>query len=199
MKNSVLIKIFYFLAMAVLVISCRPKTEFDKVKERELASGKVVEDLFLDLKFGMVRKDFFATCWEWNKKGVLTNGSHMLQILYQPEVPSGKEVNMHFYPQFEDGRLYFMPIEFSYPAWFPGNEAFEVDRLMEDVLGLMQSWYGDVFFEVSNKNKTVKAMVSVDGNRLIRIFKKDMTSVRVEMLDLRVKDISDMIKKDNEV
>lgn len=190
---------FYFIAIAAIVMACQPKTEFDRVKQKELASGKVVEELFLDLKFGMDRKEFFGTCWEWNKKGVLTNGSHYLQVLYKPEVPSGKEVNMHFYPSFEEGQLYFMPIEFSYPGWFPGNEEFEVERLMEDVVGLMQSWYGDdSFFEVSNKNNSVKAMVSVEGNRLIRIFKKNMTSVRVEMLDLRVKDISDMIKKDDD-
>jgi hypothetical protein len=191
-------KMFYGLALWSLFFACQPKTEFDKVKERELKSGKVVEELFLDLSFGMGRKDFFGTCWEWNKKGVLTNGAHYLMVLYKPEVPSGKEVNMHFYPSFEDNKLYFMPMEFSYPAWFPGNEEYTVEKLMEDVMGLLENWYGEGFFEVTNKNKTVRAMVRVDGNRLIRVFKKDITNVRVEILDLRVKDLSDMIQKDDE-
>jgi hypothetical protein len=143
-------------------------------------------------------KSFLGTCWEHNKNGILTNGAHYLQIQYQPEVISGKEVLMHFYPQFEDNRLYFMPMEFSYPSWFPGNEEFTNDKLLEDVLALMIDWYGDDFFEVSNKEQTVKAFVNINGNRLIRIFKKNMISVRVEMLDLRVKDISDMIIKDDE-
>ncbi|MGY6544583.1 hypothetical protein [Arthrospiribacter ruber] len=182
------------MLLLAIAFGCQPKTEFDKVKERELASGKVVEDLFLDLKFGMGRKEFFGHCWELNKQGVLTNGAHYLQVLYRPEVPSGKEVHMHFYPQFEDDQIYFMPIEFNYPAWFPGNEDYEVEKLMEDVVGLLESWYGEGFFEVTNSNKTARAIVKVDGNRLIRVFKKNITNVRVEILDLRVKDLGDMIK-----
>ncbi|TVP44554.1 MAG: hypothetical protein EA341_16470 [Mongoliibacter sp.] len=193
-----MIKVFYVLGLLALVLGCKPKTEFDKVKERELASGKVVEDLFLDLHFGMGRKDFFGTCWEWNKKGVLTNGAHQLMVLYKPEMPSGKETNMHFYPAFEDNKLFFMPMEFNYPAWFPGNEEYTVEKLMDDVVGLLEGWYGEGFFEVTNKNKTARAIVRVDGNRLIRVFRKDITNVRVEMLDLRVKDLPDMINKDDD-
>lgn len=182
--------------VSLILIACQPKSEYQKVKERELASGKVVEDLFLDLRLGMGRKEFYGTCWELNKKGTLTNGAHYLQIQYRPKMPSGKEVLMHFYPQFEDNRLYFMPVELSYPSWFPGNEEYSNDKLLEDVLGLMKEWYGEGFFEVANKEKTISAYVKIDGNRLIRVFKKDLTSVRVEILDLRVRDISEMNKKD---
>ena len=193
MKYKVLI-----FGLMVLALSCQTKTEYDKLKARELASGKVVEELFLDLRFGMGQKEFFGTCWEHNKKGVLTNGAHYLQIEYIPEVPSGKGVRMNFYPQFEDNHLYFMPIEFQYTSWFPGNEDFTNDKLLDDVLGLLKGWYGDDFLEVSNKTNTTRAFVRIDGNRWIRVFIKDMTTVRVEMLDLRIKDISDMTKKSNE-
>ncbi|RZS95978.1 hypothetical protein [Cecembia calidifontis] len=182
--------------MSLMLLACQPKSEYQKVKERELASGKVVEDLFLDLRFGMGRKQFYGTCWELNKKGILTNGAHHLQVQYKPSMPSGKEALMHFYPQFEDNQLFFMPMEFNYPSWFPGNEEYSNDKLLEDVLGLLTGWYGEGFFEVSNKEKTITAFVKIDGNRLIRVFKKDLTSVRVEMLDLRVRDISEMNKKD---
>ncbi|WP_291778291.1 hypothetical protein [Cecembia sp.] len=190
-------KVLIFGLMA-LALSCQPKTEYDKLKERELASGRVVEDLFLDLRFGMGRKEFFATCWEHNKNGILTNGAHYLQIEYKPEVPSGKSVRMNFYPQFDDNHLYFMPMEFQYDSWFPGNENFTNDKLLVDVLGLLKEWYGEDFLEVSNKSKTVKAFVRIDGNRWIRVFIKDMTTVRVEMLDLRIKDIADMTNNRDE-
>lgn len=194
MKSSVLLLGW----MGLLLLSCQPKSEYQKVKEEELASGKVVEELFLDLRFGMERKEFFATCWEHNKKGILTNGAHVLQVQYKPTMPSGKDTNMFFYPSFEDNKLYFMPMEFVYGGWFPGNEEYGNDKLMEDVVTFLEGWFGEGFFEVSNKSKTVKAMVKIDGNRLIRIFKKDLKSVRVEILDLRVKDIAEMNKKDEE-
>lgn len=198
-NTSVMMKNMVFIfGLAVLVMACQPKTEYDKLKEKELASGKIVEDLFLDLRFGMGRKEFFGTCWEHNKNGILTNGAHYLQIEYKPEVPSGKDVRMNFYPQFEDNHLYFMPMEFQYTSWFPNNEEFTNDKLLVDVLGLLKDWYGEDFLEVTNKKNTVRAFVRIDGNRWIRVFVKDMTTVRVEMLDLRIKDIADMTKNKDE-
>lgn len=179
--------------------ACQTKTEYQQVKERELASGETFNDLFLGLHFGMGRKDFFGTCWELNKQGVLVNGANALQIQYKPDMPSKKPTHMFFYPEFEDNQLYFMPMEFIYPSWFPGNDEYSNDKLMEDVQGLLEDWYGDGFFEVMNNSKTVRAVVKIDGNRLIRIFKKNVSTIRVEMLDLRVKDISDMIRPDDTV
>ena len=46
-------RLLIFIISFSMVTSCLPKTEYEKVKERELASGKIVEELFLDLKFGM--------------------------------------------------------------------------------------------------------------------------------------------------
>ncbi|MFD2200259.1 hypothetical protein [Shivajiella indica] len=192
-------RILFLLVLINTVLACKPKTEYDRIKERELSSGKVVEDLFLDLRFGMGRKEFFGTCWEHNKKGILTNGAHHLMVQYKPEMPSGKNADMFFYPQFEENKLYFMPMEFIYPAWFPGNEEFSNEKLFQDVVELMGEWYGNGFFEVSNTDRSIRAMVKIDGNRLIRIFKKDISTVRVEMLDLRVKDISEMKKEDGAV
>ena len=188
-------KLFWVVLVVLSVVACKPKSEYEQVKEKELSSGKVVEELFLDLRFGMPKKEFFGTCWEYNKKGLLTNGSHYLQVQYQPVMPSGKRVNMFFYPEFEEDKLFFMPMEFIYLEWFPGNEEFSNDKLMDDVIGLLESWYGEGFFEVANKNKTIRAMVKIDGNRLIRVFKKDISYVRAEILDLRVKDITDLTKK----
>jgi len=188
-------KIYILLLLLTLIISCKPKTEYDKVKERELASGKVVTDLFLDLSFGMDRKTFYGTCWEHNKKGILTNGAHYLQIHYKPEMPSGKTADMFFYPQFEEGKIVFMPVEFLYPDWFPNREEFSSTALKKDVVDLLESWYGPGFFEVTNKDKSISAMVKIDGNRHIRVFKKNLTTVRVEMMDLREMDFEDLKKK----
>ena len=183
-----------FLALG-LVMACKTKSEYDLVKEKELASGKVVEDLFLDIKFGMGREDFFALCGKHNQNRVLINGDHYLQVQYIPRMPSGKSVEMNFFPDFEEDKLFFMPMEFSYNDWFPGNEEFSNDKLITDVVDLLESWYGEGFFEVANKDKSISAMVKIDGNRLIRVFKKNINTVRVEILDLRVKDITEMTKK----
>lgn len=187
-----MLRILYLIVFLNIAMACQPKTEYERVKEQELASGRIVENLFLDLKFGMARKDFFTTCWEWNKKGVLTNGSHVLQVKYSPEMPSGKETEMFFYPEFENDKLYFMPIELRYPGWSPTSPETTNEKLLSDVVGLMENWYGPGFFEVKDKSGQIRVWVKIDGNRLIRIFIKNRTSVRVEMLDLRVKGISEI-------
>lgn len=192
-----MLRILYLIIFLNIVVACQPKSEYERVKEREISSGKVVEDLFLDLHLGMGRKEFFGTCWEHNKKGILTNGSHYLMVQYKPQMPSGKVADMFFYPQFEDNKLYFMPMEFVYPGWFPGNDEYANEVLFGDVVDLLENWYGDGFFEVANKDRSIRAMVKIDGNRLIRVFKKDISTVRVEILDLRVKDIADMKKEEN--
>jgi len=187
-----MIRLITILFVISLALSCQRKSEYAKVKERELASGKVVEDLFLDLKLGMSQKDFFTTCWEWNKKGVLINGAHVLQVRYMPKMPSKKPTEMFFYPEFEENKLYFMPMEFRYPGWSPTSPETTNKKLLEDVLGLMEEWYGPGFFEVKDKSGEISVWVKIDGNRLIRAFIKDRTNVRVEMLDQRVKGISEI-------
>lgn len=188
-------RIFIILSIFILSISCKPKSEYDLVKERELASGKVEEDLFLDIKFGMERQAFFETCAKHNKNKILANSSHYLQVLYKTTLPSGKIADINFYPSFEEDKIFFMPMEVIYPDWFPGNEIYSNDKLMDDVVSLLETWYGDGFFEVANKDKSISVMVKIDGNRLIRVFKKNINTVRVEILDLRVRDITEMTKK----
>ncbi|WP_240485942.1 hypothetical protein [Anditalea andensis] len=177
--------------------SCAQKTEYDIIKKRELSSGKQVNELFLNISFGMDQYTFYTTCREHNKKGLLTDGAHHLPILYKTEMPSGKKADMFFYPQFSDDKLSFMPIEFEYPSWFPTNEEYSSTFLKKDVVDLLESWYGQGFFEVTDKGKTKSVMVKIDGNRLIRVFKKNLKSVRVEMMDLRVMNFDDL-KKRNE-
>ncbi|MGY6558522.1 MAG: hypothetical protein ACXIT9_04505 [Nitritalea sp.] len=179
------------LWISSFLVACSLDSTYEKTKKRELASGQIYEELFLGLEFGMSRKDFFSTCWELNKQGILMNGAHELMVRYQPDLPSGNEANMFFYPRFEGDKLFYMPLEFQYRNWFPTNPATTSEKLVDDVVGLLSSWYGEGFFRVEDKSGAF-AMVKIDGNRLIRVYIKDLSAVRVDILDLRVKDIKDI-------
>ncbi|WP_245802662.1 hypothetical protein [Belliella pelovolcani] len=176
-----------------LLSSCTLETEYEKIKKRELASGKVYKDLFLGLEFEMARKRFFETCWELNQQGILINGAHELMVRYQPELPSGNPVNMFFYPRFEEEKIYYMPVEFQYQNWFPTNQETTAEKLVADVVELFEGWYGQGFFKVEDKSGAF-AMVKIDGNRLIRVYIKSLSAVRVDILDMRIKDIKDVSK-----
>ena len=175
----------YSSVLAILILfSC--KTEYEKLEERELSSGKQVNELFLGLELGMTRKEFFQTCWDLNKQGLLTNGPTELSVEYSPIMPSGNTAKMRFYPKFEQDKIYLMPIEFQYEGYAPWNEELNVDNLRDDVIALFEEWYGPGFLEVSNEDKTKVVFVKMDGNRRIRIFKKTLAIVRVEISDLPV-------------
>lgn len=164
------------------------KSDYQKMVDREEASGKTVNEIFLGIKLGMTKKEFYETCWELNNKGVLTNGPTELSVEYDATLPSGNKAKMRFFPKFENDMIYMMPVEFSYEGWAPWNEELSADNLRNDVLALFENWYGEGFIEVSNEEKNQHAYVKVDGNRRIRIFKKHLSVVRAEILDLKPQD-----------
>lgn len=175
------------IALACLISilpSC--KTDYQKLEERELSSGRIENELYLGLELGMTRKQFFETCWELNQEGVLINGPSELSVIYNLTMPSDKPGTMSFYPKFYEDQIYLMPIEFSYEGWAPWNEELAADKLLKDTIALFEKWYGEGFIEVSNEDRSQIAYVKMDGNRRIRIFKKHLSSVRAEIADLPV-------------
>lgn len=178
----------WYLTIASLFVlslsSC--ESEYQKMEKRELASGKVVNELFFGLEFGMTQKQFFETCWNLNKKGVLTNGPTELSVEHSLVFPSGHPGKMRFYPQFNEEKIYLMPAEFQYDGWSPWNEELAVEKLRQDVVKLFEKWYGEGFIQVTNEDKSQIVFVKMDGNRRIRIFKKHLSAVRAEIVDLPI-------------
>ncbi|WP_202615378.1 hypothetical protein [Algoriphagus kandeliae] len=170
--------------MVLGLLGC--ESQYQKVERKELASGEINNELFLNLELGMEKRDFFETCWQLNKEGILTNGPTELSVEYSLELPSGKSAKMRFYPDFENDKIYLMPVEFVYDGWAPWNEELSVEKLREDVIAQFEKWYGPGFFEVSNEDKSLIAFVKIDGNRRVRIFKKSLSVVRAEIVDLNI-------------
>jgi hypothetical protein len=175
-----------FASLLFLSFAFACKSPYEKLEAEQLASGKIANELFLGLHLGMERKQFYETCWNLNKEGILTNGPTELSVEYMAEMPSGNPARMRFYPNFLDEKIYMMPVEFTYEGWAPWNEELSVEKLREDVVKLLEQWYGTGFLEVTNQDKSQIAFVKMDGNRRIRVFKKHISVVRVEISDLPI-------------
>jgi hypothetical protein len=50
----------------------------------------------------------------------------------------------------------------------------------------LEEWYGPDFFEVASEDKSLIAFVKIDGNRRIRIFKKHISTIRADIVDLKI-------------
>lgn len=185
MKNplhSTFTKLILLTLTILTAISCQSK--YEKMESRELKSGKIANEIFLGLELGMSQKAFYEICWDLNKKGILSNGPSELSVEYTVEMPSELTAKMRFYPKFEEKKITQMQVEFSYEGWAIWNENLAVEKLREDVVKLFEKWYGPEFIEVSNADKSQIVFVKVDGNRRIRVFKKQISIVRAEIVDL---------------
>lgn len=186
------INILLFLAMVLLLGSC-VKSEYDRLVDYELSRNVRYDSLFLNLKFGMTRKDFYASCWEMNKQGLIMQGPGNLSVQYLIDTTQVKsKMFMRFYPNFSNDRIYEMPVEFIYESWAPWNSSLSADSLLYDVKNLMETWYGGEFKSFTNKKDNLAVWARVDGNRRIRMYIKNISTVKVEFLDLTVDPVAEV-------
>ncbi len=182
--------------VAVLSMGCT-KSEYDKLVSKELAKNVRYDSLFLGVHFGMPRKDFFTHCWELNKTGVIRQGPGNLSVQYELDsITMKNKTYMWFYPEFNEDKISKMPVEFSYQNWAPWNQELSSDTLLLEVKRLFEKWYGGQFIEVKNEDVTQALWVKVDGNRRIRLFKKNISTVRADFVNLlEIKNSEDKLEK----
>ena len=180
-------KIIYLVFGIVLFIEisgCTPGDRYKRIVRKELAKGIRVDSLFLELSLGMTEKDFYTHCWELNKQGIIRQGSSNTSVFYKMS-ELDDPVNMNFYPNFYEGKIYEMPVKFNYEGWAPWNQHLSSDSLQLEILNHYKKWYGDNFISVRHPTRGV-AYIKVDGNRRITLFKEDERVVWAIFTDLLV-------------
>ena len=190
MKVTVIkISIFLWL-LAATQSSCGDADlrTYKKLVKKELATGKRVDSLFFGIRFGMTRKEFYAHCWELNKKGLFTDGQNNMAVLYKLNHNELRHNgSMNFYPEFYKNRIVKMPVTFQYDAWAPWNKNLFADSLKEDVVNLYKKWYpnGNPFIKMDDDKKGT-IYIKVDGNRRITIGRYNDLQVKVDYTNLLV-------------
>ena len=176
---------FFFLA------GCTEESGYEKyiaTTEKEMASGVRADSLFFGISLGMTADEFYGHCWEMNKKGLFTDGEGNTAVMHQFKNNELKyPATMNFYPDFFDGKIYRMRVNYQYDGWAPWNKNMFADSLQLDVLNLYNTWFsgGNPFIKVEDKKKGT-IYVKVDGNRRIIIGKFNDSHVKVDFTDLQV-------------
>ncbi len=176
------------LSLGFLAAGCDTRTDYEKLVDRELASGKIQDSLFLGMYFDMRADSFYTHCFNLNKQQVIKEGMGNTAVQYEPE-ELDKKVKMYFYPKFnqETEGIREMPMLFTHKSWAPWNPEYSADSLLPVVRELFMKWYGGgEFLEVTHPTKGA-VWVKVDGNRQIRVFPKDIQFVRAIVTDLSQK------------
>ena len=180
--NKFLISILIFIT----IISCQtnPYLELEK---KELSSGVRYDSLFLGVKFGMTSKEFYAHCWDLNRKKLITQGPSNNSVRYYlPTESIGQKIEMLFYPVFDNDIVYEVNTTFSYTAWAPWNKETSSDYLIDEVREILSEWYNSKFYEIKNPKNNSTLYTTVSGNRRIVITKVSEREVRARYTDLTI-------------
>lgn len=178
----------FFWGLVMAVSSCEESgfERYKKLEKKELSDGKRVDSIFFGLHFGMSPKQFYASCWEMNKKGLFTDGSNNTAVLYKLHRNELKHpASMNFYPDFKENSIYKMKVTFQYDGWAPWNKQLYADSLLQDLVNYYSKWYntGNPFIRIDDKEKG-SIYVKVDGNRRITLGKFDDVHVKADYTDL---------------
>jgi hypothetical protein len=181
----------FLITVIISVCSCSyfGGSEYSRLVKKELATGKRYDSLFLGIYLGMPAKSFYDHCWDLNKKGLVTNGTRNISVLYKLDHELKHPASMNFYPDFYENKIVSMRVSYEYDAWAPWNKTQQADSLLPDVLRLYKRWYftGNDFITITNKERGT-IYVKVDGNRRITIGQFDDMQVKVDFTDLRVEE-----------
>lgn len=182
-------KIFVAIVF-ICLISCS-ESKYSGLVKSEMAKGIVNDSLFLGLKLGQSRKEFFDTCWQLNRDQKVTNGPNGY-VMYSLPDKEGDSINtaitMLFYGIFnEEYRMTGMNMQFSYDAWSLWNTSLHSDILIHAIQDTLNNWYpGNDFIKVEMEKSQEELYVKVDGNRRITIKPlDDKMMVKAQIDDLR--------------
>ena len=179
-------KLLFVLQFSFILYSCEVNP-YLLLEKRELETGLVYDSLFLGVKFKMTSKEFYAHCWDLNKKEVITQGpsNNSVRFILQSKSTDGK-IEMLFYPVFNNDTIYELNSTFSYIGWAPWNKNLFSDFLIEEVKEIMEEWYGSNFITIKNSKNDKMLYATVNGNRRIAITIVDDSKVRVRFINLLV-------------
>lgn len=184
-------RIYIFILFSIIIISCQTNPYLD-LERKELASGQRYDSLFLGVKFGMTSKDFYAHCWDLNRKKLITQGPSNNSVRYYlPTESIGQKIEMLFYPIFDNDIVYEVNSTFSYTGWAPWNKGTSSDFLIDEVRDILSDWYSTEFYVIKNPKNNKFLYATVNGNRRIAITKVSDREVRARFTDLTVEKKND--------
>jgi len=180
-------RIAFLLLLFIGVSSCQ--SQYDQTVKREMASGSSIEVLKFSLAFGDSRKEFFAKCWQLNKKGLIKQGPKNRYVAYELKKEGAPSITHLFYGIFNDQqKMVGLDMEFSYDGWSPWTPELQSDKLLFVAMDTLKNWYpGNDFFLLESKKLKTNTYVKIDGNRQIIVYAQGDKDVKATLEDLREK------------
>src|SRR5215475_12311944 len=115
-------KKFLFFVLVVAAAGCGgSESRYRELVKSELASGKKVDSLLFDIRFGMTRREFYDYCWRMHQKDSFGDGGNVTSVLYRMKTQLRYPASMKFFPEFKKDSIYKLWAQVEYDAWAPWN------------------------------------------------------------------------------
>lgn len=165
------------------------QSQYDKQVKKEMASGKRIDTLKFGLVLGGGKKEFFATCWELNKKKLIQQGPKNQYVAYKLKGSANTSITHLFYGIFnEDQKMTGLDMEFAYDGWSPWTPELQSSKLIHVAMDTLMKWYpGNAFFKLNHDKVKTPTYIKIDGNRQIIIHAQGDKDVKATLEDLRYK------------
>lgn len=146
-----------------------------------------LDSVHMGVRLGMERQEFYDHCWDLNKQGKnITQGHHNTSVLHSDSVNFTYPVDINFYPKFNDeNKIYILPVRYEYRSWAPWNKEAHSDKLLPEVVALMEQSYG-CKFELKDINGK-EVWYNFESPRLVTIYSDDDHFVFVKFKNERYK------------
>ncbi len=179
----------FAIVVISLIASCNTEqTPYNKLVKQELAKGQRFDSLFLGFYFGMQAHQFYDTCTQMNKMGLITAGMGGAKVLYKIKDALKYPASMNFFPNFYQDKMFHMSVSYTYDAWAPWNKNLYADSLKTRLIDFYKKQYpGNDFIKIKDK-QNADEFFKVDGNRRIIINTTDEMTVNVDFTDLLIEE-----------
>lgn len=180
----------YALLFVLLLGACKqtPEEQYLSLEAEELATKVRYDKLFKGLYLGMKDSTFFDFCLKKNiHKDFFQGGQkNSAWITTKIKSPNHKTLEINFFPTFKVQKIAEVNAAFYYQdavAWKVGASN---DKLLSDVIQLLESWYQRKFIKINSpyffKNDV---FVTVRGNCRIVVSEEAQSNViNVRFIDL---------------
>ena len=123
------------LFFALLLFAC--ESDYSKVIRQERNKNIRNDSLFLGFQMGQTKKDFFNSCWELNKKGLVIQSDDneyvSKTLLSKDHDNTADDIEMLFYGSFNENNIMTgMDHKFRYLGWSIWNEEYNALKLKEE-------------------------------------------------------------------
>lgn len=146
-----------------------------------------LDSVHMGVRLGMERQAFYDHCWDLNKQGKnITQGHNNTSVMHPDTINFEYPVEINFYPEFNsDNKVYILPVRYEYKAWAPWNKEVHADKLLPEVIELMEKSYGGKFQQKEVNGNII--WFKSDKPRLITIYQEGDHYVFVNFKNERYK------------